>query len=466
MTAFLYLSAALGLGGLVFVQRKQYSFSLRVFTALILAIVLGTAINLLRAHFADPSFGVWVSWLNFVGYGYVDLLRMVSIPLIMISVLTALVNIDPKEERIAKTVLVIVATLLVTVVLAALISLVVSLAFGLNSSALTPDLDKLAKWEQLSGKVQSVPQLLRSLLPRNPFLDMTGARSSSIAAVVIFSLFLAWGFLSLGRDERNNEHMATFRRGVNAIQKVIISMVKNVLTLTPYGIFAIMLRVSASTNLAAFQTLGKFLAATYVALGLVFVLHLLILAAFGYAPLTYVRKVWPTLSFAFTSRSSAGTLPLTIETGEQVLGLKGSIASVSSSLGATVGQNGCAGVWPAMLVVMVWNATGTSIGLWQVLSLIGVILISSLGVAGVGGGATFASIMVLSTLGLGEHLALAVVLSAIEPIADMGRTMINVSDSMVSGLVSGRLTGGVDMSVYNSSRSPANLVQNVEQTID
>ena len=195
---------------------------------------------------------------------------------------------------------------MITVVLAALISLAVSLFFGLDSSSLTPDEKRLANWQGRIGKIESVPQLLRSLLPKNPFLDMTGQRSSSIAAVVIFSLFLSWGYLSLGKDERNAKHLENFRNSVNALQKVIISMVRNVLKLTPYGVFAIMLRVSASTNFAAFKELSKFLVATYVALGLVFVLHLVIIALFGYSPITYVKKAWPTLSFAFTSRSSGG----------------------------------------------------------------------------------------------------------------------------------------------------------------
>ena len=461
MIALIYLSLAFGLASIFIAHQKQFSFSIRVFSALLLAMLLGGLINIMRNSWAieDATFKNWVAWLNFLGYGYVDLLRMVSIPLIMISIISALVNINYKEDKVLKTVLIILATLLITVVLAALISLVVSVFFGLDSSSLTPDEKRLVNWQGRISKVENVPGLLRSLIPRNPFLDMTGQRSSSIAAVVIFSLFLSWGYLSLGKDERNEKHLDNFRNNVNALQKVIISMVRNVLKLTPYGVFAIMLRVAASTNFTAFKELGKFLAATYVALGLVLVLHLIIIGLLGYSPITYIKKAWPTLSFAFTSRSSAGTLPLTIETQEQALGVRSSIASVSSSLGTTIGQNGCAGVWPAMLVVMIWNAIGHSIGVWDVLSLVGVILISSLGIAGVGGGATFASIMVLSTLGLSEHLALAVVLTSIESIADMGRTLVNVSGSMVSGLVAGRLTNGVDPSIYNSQDSQEAIVK-------
>ncbi len=463
MIALLYLSIAFGLTGIFIAHRKQFSFSVQVFSALLAAILLGWLINVLHNNWAieASAFKNWIAWLNFLGYGYVDLLRMVSIPLIMISIISALVNINYKEDKVLKTVLIILATLLITVVLAALVSLVVSVFLGLDSSSLTPDEKKLANWQGRISKIESVPGLLRSLLPKNPFLDMTGQRSSSIAAVVIFSLFLSWGYLSLDKDERNAQHLDNFRNSVNALQKVIISMVRNVLKLTPYGVFAIMLRVASSTNFAALQELGKFIAATYVALGLVFILHLIIIGLFGYSPITYVKKAWPTLSFAFTSRSSAGTLPLTIETQEQAFGVKSSVASISSSLGTTIGQNGCAGVWPAMLVVMIWNAIGHNIGVLDVLSLVGVILISSLGVAGVGGGATFASIMVLSTLGLSEHLALAVVLTSIESIADMGRTLVNVSGSMVSGLVTGRITNGVDLSIYNSQDSQEDIVENI-----
>lgn len=126
-----------------------------------------------------------------------------------------------------------------------------------------------------------------------------------------------------------------------------------------------------------------------------------------------------------------GALPLNIQTQTQRLGVPDGIANFSASFGLSIGQNGCAGIYPAMLAIMVAPVANVDIDLPFVLTLIGVVIISSFGVAGVGGGATFASILVLSTLNL--PVALAGVLISIEPIIDMGRTALNVNDSILAG---------------------------------
>lgn len=114
------------------------------------------------------------------------------------------------------------------------------------------------------------------------------------------------------------------------------------------------------------------------------------------------------------------------------------IANFAATFGATIGQNGCAGIYPAMLAVMVAPTVGIDpFSLGYLATLILVVTISSLGIAGVGGGATFAAIVVLSTLNL--PLALVGLLISIEPLIDMGRTALNVNGSMVAGTITNQL---------------------------
>ena len=124
------------------------------------------------------------------------------------------------------------------------------------------------------------------------------------------------------------------------------------------------------------------------------------------------------------------------------------VSLISPSFGLSIGQNGCAGIYPAMLAIMVAPVANVDIDLPFVLTLIGVVIISSFGV-GVGGGATFASILVLSTLNL--PVALAGVLISIEPIIDMGRTALNVNDSILAGTGTAKLTGNMDKDKFNSN---------------
>ncbi|SSS47803.1 putative transport protein [Acinetobacter baumannii] len=126
-----------------------------------------------------------------------------------------------------------------------------------------------------------------------------------------------------------------------------------------------------------------------------------------------------------------------------------SIASFSASFGATIGQNGCAGLYPAMLAVMVAPTMGinTLDPMW-IASLVGIVTLSSIGVAGVGGGATFAALIVLPAMGL--PVTLVALLISIEPLIDMGRTALNVNGSMTAGVVTSQFMGQTDKAIMNS----------------
>src|SRR5699024_5954393 len=189
---------------------------------------------------------------------------------------------------------------------------------------------------------------------------------------------------------------------------------------------------ASTSNFASIYSLGKFLVASYVALAIVFIVHLIILTISGLNPFTYVKKSAETLLFAFSSRSSAATLTLNINTQTKKLGVPDGIANFAGSFGLSIGQNGCAGVYPAMLAIMIAPSIGQPIDFAFIATLVIVIAISSFGVAGVGGGATFAAIIVLSVLNF--PIALAGVLISIEPLIDMGRTAVNVSGSMTAGV--------------------------------
>jgi L-cystine uptake protein TcyP (sodium:dicarboxylate symporter family) len=219
-----------------------------------------------------------------------------------------------------------------------------------------------------------------------------------------------------------------------------------------------MAKTIATTDLAVIMNLIDFVLASYVALIAMFIIHLVLLAIFGFNPFKYVKKVFPTLTFAFTSRSSAATIPLNVQTQNKKLGVSEGIANLSASFGATIGQNGCAGIYPAMLAVMIAPTAGVDPTSWSfILTLIVVVMISSFGVAGVGGGATFASLIVLSTMNL--PVALAGLLISVEPLIDMGRTALNVNDSMTAGVITGKVMNEVDKDVYNDDNIELDMVQ-------
>ena len=202
----------------------------------------------------------------------------------------------------------------------------------------------------------------------------------------------------------------------------------------------------ATSSFQAIVNLGVFVLASYAALFVVLLVHSAILISQKVSPMTYFKKAFPVLSFAFTARSSAGALPLNIKTQTEALGVDDASANFSASFGVSIGQNGCAGVYPAMLATIVAPTVGidvTSIGF--LLSLILIVTIGSFGVAGVGGGATFAALIVLSTLNL--PIAIVGLVISVEPIIDMMRTMVNVNDSILAGVVSSNAIGQFNKNV-------------------
>ncbi|MDO0966614.1 L-cystine transporter [Staphylococcus haemolyticus] len=436
--------------GLFIMAKKHVSFPKRVFTALGLGIVFGIALHLIYGA-NSKVLETTTDWFSIVGDGYVALLQMIVMPLIFISIVSAFSKIQI-GDKFAKIGTYIFMFLIGTVAIAAIVGIFYAIVFGLDASSIDLGSAENSRGSEISSQAKdltanTLPQQILELLPSNPFLDFTGQRTTSTIAVVIFAIFVGFAYLRVARKQP--ESGSLLKRGIDAIYALVMSIVTFVLRLTPYGIIAIMASTIATSDFQAIWTLGKFMIASYASLITMYIIHLILLAVMGINPVHYVKKTLEVLIFAFTSRSSAGALPLNIQTQTQRLGVPDGIANFSASFGLSIGQNGCAGIYPAMLAIMVAPVANVDIDLPFVLTLIGVVIISSFGVAGVGGGATFASILVLSTLNL--PVALAGVLISIEPIIDMGRTALNVNDSILAGTGTAKLTGNMDKDKFNSN---------------
>lgn len=437
-------------GVLYFMHKKQISFSKRVFTGLGLGILFGLILQLVYGPTSEVLLAS-VPWFNLIGVGYVKLLQMIVMPLVFISILTAFtkVTIGKNFGKMAGSIL---GILIGTTAIAAIVGISVTLLFGLDASDIVQGEAELARGTSIEETSEAIsdralPDQILDLLPANPFLDFTGARSTSTIGVVIFAAFLGFAYLAISRKEPENA--AIVKKGIDAVYALVMGIVRIVLRLTPYGVLAIIAKTVATSDFGAIYSLGKFVLASYVALAVMFIIHLVIITLSGLNPVTYVKKASDALLFAFTSRSSAGALPLNINTQTKRFGVPDGIANFAGSFGLSIGQNGCAGIYPAMLAVMIAPTVGQPIDAQFIVTLIAIVAISSFGVAGVGGGATFAAILVLSALNL--PVALAGLLISVEPLIDMGRTAVNVSGSMTAGVTTAKLSGELDTDVYNGA---------------
>ncbi|MBD1229135.1 L-cystine transporter [Xenorhabdus griffiniae] len=428
---------------------NKWSLSKKVLVALVVGVVFGLALNIIYG--ADNlTVKESIKWFNIVGNGYVQLLQMVIMPLVFASILSAVTRLH-KASSLGRISFFTIGTLLFTTAISALIGIVIANLFGLSAAGLIQGTQETARLLAIEnnyiGKVadMSVPQIILSFIPKNPFADLTGARPTSIISVVIFAAFLGIAALQMIKDNQERGKLALV--AIDTLQAWAMKLVRLVMCLTPYGVMALMTKVVASSNVHDITQLGSFVVASYIALGLMFVVHGGLLAFTGINPLKFFKKAGPVLTFAFASRSSAASIPLNVETQTRRLGVPESIASFSASFGATIGQNGCAGIYPAMLAVMVAPTVGIDPfdPVW-IATLVGIVTISSAGVAGVGGGATFAALIVLPAMGL--PVTLVALLISVEPLIDMGRTALNVNGAMTAGTITSQLMRKTNKEVF------------------
>ena len=429
-------------------RKTDWSLAKKVFAGLCLGVVFGLGLHLVygtNTAILDES----IQWFNIVGNGYVKLLQMVVMPLVFVSILGAVIKLHDASS-LGKISIFSIGTLLITTFIAALVGVFVTNLFGLSAAGLVQGTQETARLEAIQtdyiGKVTdlSVPNFLLSFIPTNPFAELTGAHSTSIISVVIFATLLGMAGINLIKTDAEKGQRIVI--AIETLQAWVMKLVRLVMTLTPYGVFALITKVVASSKVADMVNLGGFLVASYLGLAIMFLVHALVLLLAGVNPLRFFKKVLPVLTFAFTSRSSAASIPLNIEAQTRRLGVPESIASFSASFGTTIGQNGCAGLYPAMLAVMVAPTVGINPldPVW-ILTLVCVVTLSSIGVAGVGGGATFAALIVLPIMGL--PVTLVALLISIEPLIDMGRTALNVDGSMTAGVVTSQLMGQTDKAI-------------------
>lgn len=419
---------------------RAKSLSRRILAGLAAGVVYGLALQFLYAD--GGVIAGTLEWTNVVGGAYVSLLRMIIIPLVLVMMIAAVVRME-EVSALGRIGGMVIGILVGTTMVAALVGIFISNAFGLSAEGLTQGARELERSQVLSQRYEAfgnlgLADMLVRFIPSNVFLDMTEARPTSIIGVVIFGILFGIAALGVAREDAGRGR--AIREFIETAQAIVMKLVHMVMALTPYGILALITKVVAGSDASDILNLITFIGASYLAIAIMFGVHALLIASSGFPVGTYFKRVWPVLTFAFTSRSSAATIPLNVETQVEELKVPVPIANLSASFGATIGQNGCAGIYPAMLAVMIAPSMGVDpLSLSFIAGLVGIIAISSFGVAGVGGGATMAAFIVLPAMGF--PVTVAALLISIEPLIDMARTALNVNGAMTAGVLTGRFLG-------------------------
>lgn len=413
-------------GALYVLKRNHISLGLCILLSLCLGMAYGLLLKGISASIVlDGIMGA----LHFIGQGYLELLKMLVIPLILTSIIHAILNLGVNNgSNIKKLSFYTCAMLLGMTSIASLIGIGIGTFFEVGKGMHLPD-SALAIEPAYSGVVDT----LLGMLPSNPVTAMT---QNNTIAIVIFAVLL--GVAARMLDAADHDKMETFRKLIASLFAIVKKLAILVLELTPYGVLALMSTLLFNQGMTLLTGMLNFVAAMYVAMLLVLLMHSLILLFRGYHPWHYFKKAATPLFVAFTTRSSFGTLPVTEETLRDGFKTTQMTATFVPSIGATLGMNACAGVFPAMLVVMALAITQQPLTLSLIVSVMFINAIASLGISGIPGTAYIAATVTLTSLNL--PYAVIALVQGIDPIVDMGRTATNVNGVMTTALVVDRAT--------------------------
>lgn len=423
-------------------HKKHMDFAVVVLIGTGLGLLLGLAMQVVAGFPDSPMDVTFVSetttWFAMVGNGYINLIKMIVVPLVMISILQVIINMQQGKTMgslVKKTVLVTMGM----VAVAAVTGVVVGMLFGVGKGSTAA-----VAGDATAKDITPVATTIKNLIPGNIVGAMVNA---NIIGLVIFSAFLGLAIWWINHE--STEDAKPLYDFINASHKAMINMALLILDYMPWAVMALLANTIAQRGLSSIVEVGKFIIALYVAAVIQFCIQLILLAAHGMNPITYMKKSFATMLMAFTSRSSVGCLPMTIETLTKKLGVNEGTASFVAGFGTTAGMQGCAGIFPALLIIYVCNVTGTPIDVTMIIMTIFVVTIGSLGIAGIPGTATMAASVALSGVGMASQFSMVSPILAIDPIIDMPRTMLNVTGSLTNALVVDKHMGTFDEKAYN-----------------
>ena len=437
-----------GVFGVLYVLREKLSFSQRMFLALLMGVGFGFVMQVF-AGFPNGSIDVFKAnaslrwfyesyvWFGFFASVFVSFLKLLVVPIVLVGILYVILNLK-SDVRFSSLFMRSAFWLLLTTGIACVIAVSFGAYFDLGSGIGIGDGIKSAR------EIKSLDQIFLGLIPNNIIASMG---SNSVVGVVIFAFIFALSAKSVGEQYKAYGSFVSF---IEFLHAVVYKFALGIIAFMPYAVVVMMAGIFLRFGFDVIKPALLFIALIYACAFCMFIIHLLILALHGLNPWQYCKKAIPALLMAFTSRSSVATLPVTINTLKDRLGVSEATAPFVATLGTSIGANGCAGYFGGLVGIFALNVTGMHIGVIEGMMIAILSVFASIGVAGIPGTATMVASIVLTGLGMGEHFGILAIVLGIDPIMDMARTMSNVSGAMISAIATDKELGSLDIQKYNA----------------
>ena len=398
------------------------------------AFVLGA----LAGWLLGPAAG---TWLQPLGTLYVNLIRMIAVPLVFFAVINAVAALHGQQSIAAlggRTFGWFAATAVLAVGVGFAVAYTFNPGLGVEPGSLTAAADYTPR------EVPTPVEVLLGVVPTNPFAALSEGR---ILQVIFFAGLLGFALVKLG------ERVAALRTLVGQASDAMIQVTRFVLEMTPIGTFGLIAALVGTYGFEKLLPLGSFVIALYVACAAhILIVYSGLLLVHGLNPF---RGAAPGMQVAFVSSSSLAAMPVALRAVTHNLGVNRDYAAFAVPLGATIKMDGCGAIYPTLASVFIAQYFGIELSFAQYAAILLASVLGSFGTAGVPGTAVVMATVVLSAAGLPlEGLGL---LLAIDRILDMMRTMTNVTGQMLVPVLVARETGLLDREVYEAASSNVGL---------
>ena len=427
-----------------YLEVKDVGWTPRMLVALALGAAIGIAFS--------PGGSSAMVWVDLIGDVYIRLITFLVAPVILVSVASGFIALGDRATMRGIG-LSSVAWLLVQSGLAVLLSLAVGQLTGLGdaAAAVFAQMDALsdATVQAYAATTRPFDEVILGLFPANIVGDLV---DNNVTAIIAIALASAVAYIAVA-EKKGEAAVAPFKRGVEAAREIVFAVTRFIVHLTPYAVLALVAG-SASSIVANREAMAQLLllVVEIYAVCLVFTYGVgSVLVTWGarVSPARFFKKILPAQVTAFTTQSSIGTLPVTVDNLTSRVGVSARIADFTAPLGTTIGMPGCTAVWPVLLALFYVHAVGLDWGVGDYALLALVAWFLSVGSAGVPGIAVVSAIALFDALGL--PVAAVVLLVPINTISDMVRTLTNVSSAAIAAAAVARKSGELDDEVFTTA---------------
>jgi len=437
-------------------KTRTLSLTMKVVIGMILGITIGLAINLSGLNVVGSFTNIYIVDGAFyvVGKMFVNALKMLVVPLVFFSLICGVCgigNIKTLGRVGSKSFALYMLTTAIAIALAITLATTVGIGEGMNLHASSIQFSR--------NTAPPLTDVFINIIPTNPVKAMA---NGDMLPLIFYSILAGISILMVGRKA------SRLIEGAEVANEVMMKMVTIVMSVAPYAVFALIAKAMAELGLDLLSQLATYVLVLVSALMLhLFVTLMIVLKVFsGLSPRVFITKIRNAQVFAFSTASSNATIPVTLKTVIERMGVNNSIASFTVPFGATINMDGTA-IMQGVATVFIANIYGVDLGITGYLTVIMMSVLASIGTAGVPGVGLVMLSMVFAQVGLPiEGIGLIL---GVDRLMDMLRTAVNVSGDAVVSTIVAKSEDKLAIDIYDDPEAGSlNVSQgiHIDQTVE